>query len=65
MRVFHTSLVEGQEDPPTACQLAGGEGVGLETELQMELNGSIFRRESDDSTLLFRVQIIFLDKYIF
>lgn len=58
--------MEGQEDPPAARpQLAGGEGVGLETELQMELNGSIFRRESDDSTLLFRVQIIFLDKYIF
>lgn len=53
--------------PPTACpRLARGEGVGLERELQMELSGSIFRRESDDSTLLFRVQInIFLDKYIF
>lgn len=64
--MFHTSLVEGQEDSPTARpQLARGEGVELERELQMELNGSIFRRESDDSTLLFRVQIIFLDKYIF
>lgn len=58
-------MATAADAPPT--RKGGGLDVSLEGEPPKYSSvGSSFKRERDDSTLLFRVQInIFLDKYIF